>query len=163
MSFFDSLFADTSFWVAVSTILCVGFIVYKARHGVLAALDQRADTIRLRLEEAAELHQEATRILEEYKLKSVEAISEADNVLRNAERRADKLRVEMEEDLKETMLRQDASIKLRVSRLEQETIETVKMALIDAALEQVRSHLQTNTAGLADLDASLQRIVKTLH
>lgn len=163
MSLFTTLTQDPAFWVAVSTVLCIGFIALKAYKPILAGLDARAQIIRQRLDEAAQLHAEAAKILEDYKQKSLDASKEAEAVMRNAQLRADKLRQEMEDELRHTIERQEASVKLRINRLEAETIETVKMAIIDAALVQVRTRLVKEVDGIDDLDASLKRIAATLN
>ena len=71
MGIVERLASDTSLWVAMSTILCVGFIAWKAHRPIIAALDNRAALIQSRLQEAEQLHQEAKIILEEYKEKSL--------------------------------------------------------------------------------------------
>lgn len=157
------LHQDTSFWVMLSTVLCIGFIAWKAYRPVLQSLDARADTIRVRLQEAADLHAEAEKILVEYKAKSVTALAEAEQILRNAEQRAEKMRIEMESELNQTLARQEAGVKLRLARLEQEAIEAVKMAVIDAALTQAKEGLAKKTVDADALQLSLERIVKTLH
>ncbi len=157
------LLQTETFWVMISTVLCVGFIAFKAYRPLLASLDARADMIRVRLAEAETLHEEAQRILEEYKQKSRTAAAEAEQVLRNAQVRADNLRADMEKELHETMARQEASLKVRIARLEAEAIESVKQGLVTAALQQVRETMENDGAKAGNLSGSLDRITKTMH
>jgi F-type H+-transporting ATPase subunit b len=155
---------DTSFWVAVSTVLCFAFIAWKGHRPIRAMLDSRARLIQSRLEEAEALHREAQEILAEYKKKNAEALQEAETVLRNAQKRADQMREQMEGELKETIARQEASAVARLARLEQETIETVKGAVIACAMETVSRQIASGKeAANDDVNASLDMIIKTLR
>ncbi len=161
MELLHSLLQTETFWVAISTVICVGFIAFKAYRPLLGALDARADSIRVRLAEAEALHEEAKAVLEEYKEKSASAVKEAEQVLRNAQARADKMRAEMEKELQETMARQEASLKVRLARLEAEAVESVKQSLITDAIAQVRGQV-ANDGAIGSLDKSLGRISKTM-
>ena len=164
MEFFQTLIHDERFWVAVSTILCFGFIGFKAYKPILAGLDGRAEMIRLRLAEADALRDEAQKVLEEYKEKSANALQEAQAVLQNAQRRAEQLREKMEEELTETITRQEANAKSRIARLEQETIEAVKSAVITAALQRVQDDVvKDGDKSVSSTAHSLDQIAKTLH
>jgi F-type H+-transporting ATPase subunit b len=163
MDMLQSLLQSESFWVAVSTVLCIGFIAFKAYRPLLASLDARADSIRVRLAEAETLHEEAKAVLEEYKTKSASAFKEAEQVLRNAQARADKMRTEMEKEMAETIARQEAGLKMRLARLEAEAIETVKQTLIADAIAQVQTSVANDGAAVGNLDKSLNRISKTIN
>lgn len=163
MNFLSSLINDPTFWVAVSTVLCLGFIALKAAGPIAGALDARGNAIRTRLSEAAALHEEAKAILAEYKAKSAAAQNEAESILRNAQIRAEKLRTEMEEELRTTMARQEASAKQRIARMELEAIEAIKAAVIKESLELVRTHMQNDAANANDRKTSLHRITKTMQ
>ncbi len=157
------LFKDSSFWVAVSTLLCVGFIAWKAWRPILQALDGRAAAIHQRLAEAETLRVEAEAILNEYKQKSANALTEAEEILRNAQTRADQMRRQMENDLKEAIARQEAGAQSRIARLEAEAIEAVKEAVVAAAIAQVREKFEKEGVSSQDLEASIKAITKTLH
>jgi F-type H+-transporting ATPase subunit b len=153
---------DPTFWVAVSTVVCFGFIGMKAWRPILAALDGRAASIRLRLDEAEALRNEAQAILEEYKQKSANALNEAKEVLKNAELRAEQMREQMEAELKTAISRQELNAKMRISRLENEAVDAVKTAIIQTTLTRVQDSI-ANDDDAKDVDASLAAIGKTLH
>lgn len=155
---------DTAFWVAVSTVLCFGFIGFKAYKPILEGLDGRAQMIRQRLAEAEELRAEAERVLADYKEKSANALQEAKEVLQTAQKRADQMREKMEQELKETITRQENNAKMRLGRLEAETIESVKSAFISAALKRVQTDIEAaGEESTKSLTHSLDQITKTLH
>jgi F-type H+-transporting ATPase subunit b len=162
MGIVETLTNDPTLWVAISTVLCISFIAWKAYKPILGALDSRANMISVRLREAEELHEEAKLVLAQYKQKSNDAASEAEQVLRNAQVRADKLRTEMEAELAQMIARQEASVKLRIARLEAEAIETVKQAIIQAALDKAKQEIGQGKAGNDNIHTSLDRITKIM-
>lgn len=164
MEFINFMINDPRFWVAVSTVLCFGFIGLKAYKPILAGLDGRAAQIRQRLAEADELRDEAQKVLAEYKEKSANALHEAQVVLENAQRRAEQMREKMEEELTESIARQEANAKARLARLEIETIETVKNTIIGAALKRVQADVvKEEDKSKTSMTHSLDQITKTLH
>lgn len=162
MEFFSHLFADPTFWVAMSIVLCVGYIARKAAGPLLGALDARSDMIRTRLHEASVLHEEAKALLEEYKNKSQNAQREAEEVLRSAQARAEAMRAEMENELKTTIARMEASAKQRIARMEIEALEGIKATLINDSIARVREQMQNDTANANDRPDSLARIGKMM-
>ncbi len=163
MDVINSLVADSRFWVALSTVLCFAFVGWKAYQPILSGLDARAESIRMRLAEADALRDEAQNVLEEYKEKSANALKEAQEVLENAKRRAEQMREKMEEELTETIARQEANATSRLARLEMETIESVKNAIITAALKRVQADIGQQDDSKTSITTSLDEITKTLH
>lgn len=161
------LFADPTFWVAISTTLCFGFLIYKAYPVVLSSLDARSAQIRARLMEAENLRLEAEKILREYREKSARASEEAAQILREASLQADAMRARMEEEMRQTLIRQEASAKQRLQRLEQDTIEAVKASVIAAALQRAAENMPDAGSVEAALEEAVTTLVghtqKTLH
>lgn len=159
----DALLHDSAFWVAVSTILCVGFIALKAYRPILGSLDARAAAIHQRLTEAEQLRREAEAVLREYKAKSENALTEAAQILRDAESRASLLRQKMEADLKDSIARQETSAKNRIARMEQDAVEGVKAAIVSASLDRARDTIvKQGGVGPHDLEKSVSAIGKSL-
>lgn len=163
MEFFTSLINDPSFWVMVSTVLCFGFIAVKAWAPIKGSLDGRANTITSRLAEAEALRVEAEKILAEYKQKSKNALHEAEDVLKNAQRRADHLRVQMEKELKDSIARQELNAKNRISRMEEEAIRAIKNTIITSTLSNVKTQAANQDLMPPSIDQSLDDIKKTLQ
>jgi len=161
-AWFTALIGDTSFWVMVSTLLCFGFIAWKAWSPIKGGLDARAVMITTRLNEAEALRIEAQNILEEYKQKSQNALNEADSVLQNAKARAEHLRVQMEKELKDSIARQELNAKNRIARMEEEAISAIKSKIITATLTQVKEHANDQQLIAPSIDQSLDDIKKIL-
>ncbi len=156
----SALIGDTSFWVMVSTLLCFGFIAVKAAMPIKQGLDARANTIVARLNEAEALRIEAQNILEEYKEKSANALNEAEAVLHNAQSRADHLRAKMEQELKESIARQEMNARNRIARMEEDAIQSIKSQIISATLLRVKEHATTEELVAPSVDHSLDDIKK---
>lgn len=159
---FASLVADTNFWVMVSTVLCVGVIVFASRKSIAGGLDNRAAVITARLAEAEALHQEALNILEEYKTKSENALHEAESVLANARQRAEHLHVQMETELQDSIARQERNAKIRIARMEEEAISAIKSKIIATTLTQVKDYANDHQLVSPSIDHSMDDIKKIL-
>jgi F-type H+-transporting ATPase subunit b len=156
------LLADPTFWVMISTVLCFGFIGFKAYKPILTGLDSRAEAIRHRLAEADALHREAEMILEEYKQKSANAMVEAQEIMKNAEARVEQLRVQMEAELKDSIARQEANAKMRIARMQNEAIDAVKSAIVQTSVEHAQGTIKDSAANQNALN-SLDAISKSLQ
>lgn len=157
------LAGDTSFWVMVSTVLCFGFIAFKARRPIIDGLDGRAAAIQQRLAEAETLRAEAQSMLEEYKRKSVQAMTEADEIMTNAQRRVDQMRTEMEKALQESIARQELNAKNRIARMEEEAMQVIKNTLVNSVLTKVKSQAANQSLGTASIDDSMDDLKKILQ
>lgn len=161
--FFNALVNDTSFWAMLSTVLCFAFIAYKAKIPFLASLDNRTQAIRLRLEEAEKLRADAQAILDEYKHKSERAIHEAEDILRNAERRAEHLRTETEAKLAAMITRQELLAKNRISRLHEEAMQSVKTTIMNEVALKIKAESLENAVIPPHIDRSMGEIAKILQ
>lgn len=161
-AWFTALIGDTSFWVMVSTLLCFGFIGWKAAKPIKGGLDGRAAQIAARLAEAEALRLEAQNILEEYKLKSQNALNEAESVLENAKARAEHLRTQLEKELKDSIARQEQNAKTRIARMEEEAINAIKSKIIATTITNVKAHANDQQLIAPSIDSSLDDIKKIL-
>ncbi len=88
----EALSHDTNLWLVFSFAIFL-FILVKAGKGALVtAVDGRIDKIKRELEEAENLHTEAQELLAQYQRKHANAVAEADEILKNAEVYATKIR-----------------------------------------------------------------------
>ena len=160
---FSNLLQQPEFWVMVSTLLCFGFIASKAWKPIQSGLDARTATIEKRLAEAEALRVEAQNILQEYKQRSENALHEAEEVLKNAQRRADHLRVQMEKELHETIARHEITAKNRIARMEEEAIRSIKNKIISTTLTQVKTQAANQDLVTPSIDQSMDDIKKILQ
>lgn len=162
MDMLSHLTGDANFWVMISSVLCFGFIAMKAAGPITGALDGRTEAIRNRLAEAEALRTEAQKLLETYQAKYAEALQEAENVMATAQRRADQMRIDMEEELKQTIARQERNAANRIARMEEETIRVVREAVINAAMDKVKTTV-ANDSKAASIDNAMDDLKKVLQ
>lgn len=163
MHWFSEQLADPEFWVMISMVLCYGFIASKAWGPIKSGLDTRAVAIQKRLDEAEALRIEAQNILAEYKQRSENALNEAEEVLKNAQRRAEHLRVQMEKELMDSIARHEITAKNRIVRMEEEAIRSIKNSIIMTTLSHVKIQAANQDLGAPSIDQSLDDIRKTLQ
>ena len=73
---------EPEFWVAVSFFIFIGVLVYLGVHKKVASeLDARALRISKELEEARRLREEAEKLLNDYRRKLGDVVTEVDNII----------------------------------------------------------------------------------
>lgn len=163
MDFIKHLTEDTTFWVAFSSVLCFIVVYRKAKAPLLDNLDRRTETIRARLDEAEDLYREAQTLLADYQQRQKDAIQEADEILQAAQRRAETIIRQAEDDVQKAVAQQENAARLRIQRAEQEVIESIREAMVKAALNRVQSQLENKGDTSNVLDQSLHAISKSFH
>lgn len=156
------LMADTTFWVAVSSVICLTYIAIKARKPLLSSLDQRTHAIRIRMEEAESLYRQAEDVLAQYKAKQAQIEQEAASLLQAAEQRAQAMIAQAQADIEKAIQRQENSAQMRIKRTESDVVDAIRDALVKAALNRVQAQLEENGSKDA-VEASLNAVSKTLH
>jgi F-type H+-transporting ATPase subunit b len=159
--FLSHLISDTTFWVAVSTVVCFGFIIYKARKPFVESLDQRTNAIRVRLDEAESLYRQAEQVLTEYKTKQAQIEQEAAALLQAAEQRAHAMIAQAQADIEKAIQRQENSAQMRIQRTEAEVVDAIRDALVQASINRVQAQLEQD--GSDTVNSSIQTVSKILH
>jgi F-type H+-transporting ATPase subunit b len=137
MEFFNPHLYDLEnpeLWVAVGLILFfVIVVVAKVPALVAGALDAKAAKIQSDLDEAARLRTEAQAMLEKLRGERVEAEAQAKAMLKAAEEEAERLQVEAEERLVESIARREALAERRIAQAEAQATAEVKAAAAEQA------------------------------
>ena len=80
---------ESEFWVAVSFFIFIGVLLYFGVHKKAAsALDARALRISKELDEARRLREEAEKLLNDYRRKLGDVVTDVDNVIAFAAKQA---------------------------------------------------------------------------
>lgn len=143
----EPFYADPTFWVAVSFIIFIAAVAKPAWKFVTAALDQRIDAIRDRLDEATRLREEAQELLASYKRKLAEAETEAEGILAEARDEAQILREKMTTDLEHALQRREQQAVDRIAQAEAEATAEVRAMTIDVAIDATRQMLRDTATG----------------
>jgi F-type H+-transporting ATPase subunit b len=128
------MFHDPSFWVGLAFVLAVAVIYRPAAKAIAATLDERAAKIRVQIEEARKLREDAQALLAEYQRKQRDAMAEAEKIIAYARAEAARLKVEAEKDLEHAIVRRKQQALDRIGQAEAQAVAQVRNTAVDVAL-----------------------------
>jgi F-type H+-transporting ATPase subunit b len=160
------MISDPTFWVAIGFVL---FIVIAGRPimaKITSALDNRADEIRAKIEEAKSLREEAQTLLASYQRMQRDAAAEAAEIISNAQEEAQRLQLAADENLTQTLKRREEAALEKIAAAEARALQDVRDRAVDIAIsatEKVVSGAMTDNvqqsitrAAIDDLPSRLQ-------
>lgn len=152
--------------VTLVAFLCmVTFLLIAARMGafktILGGLDNRADSIRKELEQAASLREQAAEALALAERRAQDADKEAEAIVEQAKRDAKEMLEEARRDLAEKISRREAQAAARIARAESEATSEVRRAAADAATKAARSIL-ADEKSVDQFEAAAREIERAL-
>lgn len=157
---------DPTFWVALAFIVLIVLVGKKIYLMAGSALDDRAEAIRARLDEAAKLREEAQELLASNKRKQAEAAEEAKRFIEKAKEEAERVRerliAEMERDLK----RRQQLAEQRIAQVETAAMDEVREMATDVALkaaEAVLKDTMTDAKSNKLIDSAIKELPEKFH
>jgi F-type H+-transporting ATPase subunit b len=145
----SELMHDPEFWVLVAFVMVLVLAWRKAVPGIAASLDGRAERIRLQLEEAQRLREEAERVLAEYQAKQRQALQQAEEIVANATREAERIGRQAQADLEAAIERRTVQTEDRIAQAEEAALIEVRNTAIDVAIRATRAVLAAEIKGQA--------------
>lgn len=145
------MFHDPAFWVGLAFVLAVGFIFRPVAKAIATTLDDRAAKIRVQIEEARKLREDAQALLAEYQRKQRDAMAEAEKIIANARAEAARLKVDAEKDLEHAIERRKQQALDRIAQTEAQAIAQVRNTAVDVALAAAEKLIKSS------LDAGKQQ------
>jgi len=140
--------ADPALWVAVAFFGFVAILLWKKVPAVLAStLDDRADQIRSELDEAKKLREDAQIVLADYQRKQREAETEAEEIIRQAQKEAEILASETEQKLAEQLERRTRQAEEKIKRAEQQAVSDVQRTAAQLSITAAKNILRNNGSG----------------
>lgn len=161
-----AFYATPEFWVSVGLIILLVLIGKRAYRLVIVALDERAERIRNRLEEAQRLAEEAQALLATYERKQRDAAGEAEQILSDARREVDRLAESAAADLERALQRREELALERIAQAEQAAVDEVRTRAVDVAMQATQTLLvQKMTPKQSDalVDQAIADLPKKLH
>ncbi len=138
------MFADPTFWVAISFVLFVALVAKMVWQKATVALDARADEIRQRLEEAQNLREEAQAAKANYQRLQRDALKEAEAILAHAREEAKRMREEAEQKLEASLARREQLAVEKIAAAESKALQDVREQMVDLAVAATRKLIETN-------------------
>lgn len=143
----EEMLKDPITFYAIAFIIFVSAAIAKGKKPLLGWLDSEIAKIRDELDAARKLRAEAEDVLRIYQQKQVEALKEAEQIIKHAEEEAVRLRQEAEVAAKAALARSEAQIAERIRLSEQEAIAAVREAVIDEAMRLARDTIAKSVEG----------------
>lgn len=137
-------FSDSHSWVLLSFILFVALAFKFGRASVTAKLDGYIAAARNDVEEAERLRVEAQELLSKYERLKRETSADAENVIKTAKEHAVKIREKAEKELEAELARREEQLKERLSLMENQAIEEMRIYAADLAIKATREIIVEN-------------------
>lgn len=161
------MFASPELWVLVSFVLFLALLVYyKIPDKIAKALDDRADRIRVELEEARRLREEAQSILADYQRKRRDAEKEAEDIIAVARREAQFYGEESRKALNESLQRRVKLAEEKIVRAEEQAVQEIRSRSVDAAVAAAETIIARELQGKSAEDLvskSIRDVGTKLH
>jgi F-type H+-transporting ATPase subunit b len=160
------VFTTAEFWVSIALAIFLFFVARRAYRIIVIALDDRAEKIKNRIDEAGRLAEEAQALLASYERKQRDAAEEAEATIAGARREAERLSADAKEDLERALRRREAQAMERIAQAEAAAIAEVRARAVDVAMEATRRLMAERlTPQQADglIDAAIAELPKKLQ
>jgi F-type H+-transporting ATPase subunit b len=139
---------DAPFWALVALIIFFGVVIYLKVPGTLtSALDTRAQGIRVELDQARRLREEAQALLAEYQRKAREAEGEAEEIIDQARREAEALSAEAKKRTEEYVAGRTRLAEQKISQAEAQALQEVRALSADVAVAAAEKILAAKVKG----------------
>lgn len=162
----EPFYASAEFWVAVGLVILLALIGKRAYRLIVVSLDERAERIRARLDEASKLAEEAQTLLATYERKQRDAASEAEAIVADARREADRLAAQASADLERSLKRREELAVERIAQAEAAAVAEVRTRAVDVAMQATQALLvQKLTPAQSDalIDSAIDELPQKLH
>jgi len=142
------LLRDPETWVAIAFVIFLGVLAYLGAHKmIMKSLDDRAERIKVELDEARRLKDEAAELLAEYERKRQAAEAEAQDIIEGAKAEADRLATEAKGRIEDFVARRTALAETKIAQAEVQATADVRSAAADAAIAAAEKILSAETKG----------------
>jgi F-type H+-transporting ATPase subunit b len=141
-------FHEPENWVAVCFVIFLGVLAYVGVHKkMLDALDHRSARIKVELDEARRLRDEAGKLLADYQKKQREAEREAEAIVADANAQAGRVAAEARVKMEEFVARRTKLAEAKIGQAEAQALADVRAAAADAAVTAAEKILRDTAKG----------------
>lgn len=130
---------DATFWVAVSFVLFVAFLVYKKIPGIISkSLNDKIKDIKQKIEEAENLKKESDKLLHKYQIQLDDSKKECEEILLRATRLNEEESTSMKEKISSMMLAKEKNITEKITQSKENALKEVKKISTIIAVESAK-------------------------
>jgi len=135
---------DATFFVAVSFLLFIGFVIWAGLPSSILTLDERSANIQKELDEARILHEQAQSLLAKEKRKLEKCDEDVKEILKRATDQASILAENSKKTLEEEIQRKQKQADLKIIQARDEAIREVKSKATDLSVIIAKEYLKEN-------------------
>ncbi len=128
------MFSSPEFWVAVAFVIFVAAVSRPMSRAIFTALDARGERIRIEIDEAQALREEAQKLLADSKRTHRDAIKESEEILVHAKIEAERLREQIQLDMDAALRRREQSALDKIAQAEATALRDVRNQAVEVAL-----------------------------
>ena len=130
---------DATFWVAISFVLFVAFLIYKKIPGlVVKSLDDKIKEITQKIEEAENLKKESDKLLSKYQIQLDDSKKECEEILLRATKLNEEESASMEEKIHSMLAVKEKNIKEKIIQAKDNALKEVKKISTIIAVESAK-------------------------
>lgn len=137
----EPFYQSAEFWVAVSFVLVVAALLRPVGRIAYKMLRKRRNLIAKRIEDAANVHADAQKMLAEYERKYRQAKSEANEILNRAEREIALLKKDKLSKLESDMANREREAKARIAATQDEAVQEITAQTAELTIRTVKEVL----------------------
>ncbi|TNE38514.1 MAG: F0F1 ATP synthase subunit B [Alphaproteobacteria bacterium] len=149
-------------WVAIAFLGFIAVVIYfKVPPLIAKQLDARADKIRVELDEAKKLREDAQMLFADFQRRQHDAMQTADDIIARAKEDAEILRKESIAELEASLARRQELAEAKIRQAEEKAVAEVQGIAVDVAIAAAAKLMQD---GLKDdaSDALIDKSIKDL-
>lgn len=158
---------DATGWVAISTLIFVGILMYLKVPGMIAGmLDSYSNKIKAQLDQAAQLRAEAESLKAEYATKLAEAERQANEIYAAAKAEAEAMMAKARQDVEALTERRRQAAESKIAYAERMAIAEIREAAVRvgaAAAQQLLSEKLSDEKRKQLVDESIGDLDRRLH
>lgn len=158
---------DSTGWVAVTTLIFIGIIIYLKVPGMITkALDSYSNGIKAQLDQAARLRAEAESLKAEYAAKLADAERQASEIFAAAKSEAENMLATARQDVEALTERRRQAAETKIAVAERTAIAEIRETAVRvgaAAAQQLLSEKLSDEKRKQIVDASIGDLDRRLH
>jgi len=135
---------DEAFWVAVSFFIFIALVVRPVGRALAKQLDGRAAKIKLELDEAVRLKEEAQAVLALYQRKHKKTIEEAEEIISHAQHEAERVAAIAKDNLEKDITRRTEIAIEKIAQAEANVLREIKENAVDITINAAKAIIEEN-------------------
>lgn len=141
---YGAFYENPVFWVAVSFVLVILLLGRPVGKAVKGMLQKRVDRIIKNINDAANLKDDAQKLLVEYERKFVNVDAEAEEILAKSQREIELLKKESLEKLKQDMALREKEAEDRLKAAQEDAVRDILTSTSDLTIKALKKTLAEN-------------------